>query len=215
MLSATSCFAPRVPDDIPGIAALCKEHDIPHVVNNAYGLQCTKITESINAGLKIRVDCIVSSTDKNFMVPVGGGIIYTNSKMLLSEISQLYPGRASAAPYLDFFITMLSIGSSGFKSLLKARKDLIPTFKAGLEQVAAKHGQRLLFTPGNTISYAITVSQGRDLGSMLFYRRVMGTRVVALGATKTIGNVTLDNFESSNAEYPVAYMTAACSIGLT
>jgi O-phospho-L-seryl-tRNASec:L-selenocysteinyl-tRNA synthase len=38
VLSTTSCFAPRVPDDVVGIAKLCKRHGMQHVVNNAYGV---------------------------------------------------------------------------------------------------------------------------------------------------------------------------------
>lgn len=57
---------------------------------------------------------IVSSTDKNFMVPVGGSIIYGNDKKLIKSISELYPGRASAAPILDLFITLLSMGKDGY-----------------------------------------------------------------------------------------------------
>ncbi|CAG02306.1 unnamed protein product, partial [Tetraodon nigroviridis] len=53
--STTSCFAPRVPDrsadsSPPGfrsagwreLAAMCAEYDVPHVVNNAYGVQASK-----------------------------------------------------------------------------------------------------------------------------------------------------------------------------
>uniref|UniRef100_H2YIK3 O-phosphoseryl-tRNA(Sec) selenium transferase n=1 Tax=Ciona savignyi TaxID=51511 RepID=H2YIK3_CIOSA len=45
--STTSCFAPRVPDRALGvhwqeIATICKTHNIPHIVNNAYGLQSSK-----------------------------------------------------------------------------------------------------------------------------------------------------------------------------
>jgi O-phospho-L-seryl-tRNASec:L-selenocysteinyl-tRNA synthase len=38
VLPTTSCFAPRVPDKIEEIAKICKEKDIFHVINNAYGL---------------------------------------------------------------------------------------------------------------------------------------------------------------------------------
>lgn len=41
------------------------------------------------------------------MVPVGGAIIYGNDKKLIKAVSELYPGRASAAPILDLFITLL------------------------------------------------------------------------------------------------------------
>jgi O-phospho-L-seryl-tRNASec:L-selenocysteinyl-tRNA synthase len=39
VISTTSCFAPRRPDDVKGVAKLCKDAQIPHVVNHAYGLQ--------------------------------------------------------------------------------------------------------------------------------------------------------------------------------
>lgn len=43
-----SCFAPRGADDVEAIARLCKELDIPHIVNNAYGIQV------------INIDCILN-----------------------------------------------------------------------------------------------------------------------------------------------------------
>jgi len=61
---------------------------------------------------------IVSSTDKNFMVPVGGSLIYTNNKNLLKKVGENYPGRASAAPIVDLFITLLSMGRKGLVELL-------------------------------------------------------------------------------------------------
>ena len=39
VFATTSCFAPRAPDDLIGIAKICKEFDLPMLVNNAYGLQ--------------------------------------------------------------------------------------------------------------------------------------------------------------------------------
>jgi hypothetical protein len=35
----SSCFAPREPDDVVAIARLCAAQGLPHVVNNAYGVQ--------------------------------------------------------------------------------------------------------------------------------------------------------------------------------
>jgi len=72
VITTTSCFAPRVPDPIDDIAKLCLQANIPHVINNAYGLQCREITKRIHRACAIgRVDAIVCSMDKNFMVPVG------------------------------------------------------------------------------------------------------------------------------------------------
>ena len=52
-------------------AKLCKEHGIAHIVNNAYGVQSAALCQLITAACrKGRVDAIVQSTDKNFMVCV-------------------------------------------------------------------------------------------------------------------------------------------------
>ncbi|XP_054109420.1 O-phosphoseryl-tRNA(Sec) selenium transferase isoform X3 [Callithrix jacchus] len=40
--STTSCFAPRVPDRLEELAVICANFDIPHIVNNAYGVQSSK-----------------------------------------------------------------------------------------------------------------------------------------------------------------------------
>jgi len=84
------------------------------VINNAYGVQCTKIANSINlAHNKGRVDYVVQSTDKNFMVPVGGSVVFAYEKKLIKELSETYPGRASSAPILDLFVTLISMGHTG------------------------------------------------------------------------------------------------------
>lgn len=51
VVSTTSCFAPRSPDDVIKIAKLCKKFNIPHVVNNAYGLQCDEICKKIRKAI--------------------------------------------------------------------------------------------------------------------------------------------------------------------
>ena len=53
------------------------------------------------------------------------------------------------------------------------------------------------------------------LGSMLFTRNVSGTRVVKPGKTQKISGFEFDGYGSSTDAYPCAYMTAACSIGVT
>ena len=47
VLSTTSCFAPRAYDNIVEIAELCKLHNVAHIINNAYGLQCTRIASDV------------------------------------------------------------------------------------------------------------------------------------------------------------------------
>ena len=50
------------------------------------------------------VDLIISSTDKNFMVPVGGNLIYSKDEKLIEKVKKNYPGRASISPLLDLFV---------------------------------------------------------------------------------------------------------------
>eukprot|EP00439_Symbiodinium_sp_Y106_P086391 s2122_g32.t3 len=129
--TTTSTFAPRVPDFIDEVALVASKLDLrPHVINNAYGLQCSKCTHLIETGCRRgRVDAFVQSTDKNFMVPVGGAIVAGPSSALVDKVSSLYPGRASMGPVLDLFITLLSLGVSGWTGLLQERKDGIMLFR--------------------------------------------------------------------------------------
>lgn len=103
VVTTTSCFAPRVPDEsadarsgerrrggggvewimwkhynnfssyvyfstsvsVEAVAQMCQQHSIPHVINNAYGVQASKITHRVNQAMRVgRVDAIVQSTDK-------------------------------------------------------------------------------------------------------------------------------------------------------
>lgn len=57
IITTTSCFAPRQPDLIDIVAKLSSQYDIPHIVNNAYGLQSPIICKLINRAMTIgRVD---------------------------------------------------------------------------------------------------------------------------------------------------------------
>ena len=47
IICTTSCFAPRAIDSVVEVAKVCKEENIFHVINNAYGLQCTRITDDL------------------------------------------------------------------------------------------------------------------------------------------------------------------------
>lgn len=137
---------------------------------------------------------------------------------------------------MDLFITLLSMGLKGYKQLLQDRNNLLESFPQRLHEVAAKHGDRLLHCPSNNISYGITLDtlarSKRDdetekeyiddifkdisrFGAMLFSRCVSGTRVIPRGETKSMGGQEFVGFGSSYTNYPHAYMTAACSIGLT
>ena len=87
-------------------------------------------------------------------------------------------GRASATPTIDVFITLLSLGSSGYKKLCMERKVHGPSIenasaridsilfvclfvclqenfkylKEKLEEIGKKHEERVLSTPQNPIS---------------------------------------------------------------
>ncbi|OMJ25459.1 O-phosphoseryl-tRNA(Sec) selenium transferase [Smittium culicis] len=88
--TTTSCFAPRVPDRLVQVSTICKNYNIPHLVNNAYGVQSTRCLGLLSeACTKGRVDYFVQSTDKNYMVPVGGSIIASPS---LEKIEKLTIG---------------------------------------------------------------------------------------------------------------------------
>ncbi|KAL3864200.1 hypothetical protein ACJMK2_005905 [Sinanodonta woodiana] len=222
VMSTTSCFAPRVPDRLEEIACLCKKYSVPHLVNNAYGLQSTKCTHLLQQANKVgRVDAIVQSTDKNFMVPVGGSIIAGFDKTFVEEISQNYPGRASASPSVDLLITLLSMGSSGLKKLLKERKEMYSYLSEELRKCATRNGETFLDIKHNPISLAMSLTPREygqsitDVGSMLFTRFVSGTRVVAqLGKETNVNGIKFMNFGAHSNNYPCSYLTAAAAIGV-
>ncbi len=236
VLSTTSCFAPRQPDRIDEIAKLCQEKDVFHLVNNAYGTQCKVITKLLNrADVVGRVDAVVQSTDKNFMVPVGGAIVTSSSSEFISSLSAMYPGRANATPVLDLFITLLAMGERRYRELLEERAALFHKMLAGLEHIATKYGEKIILSPKNAISVAVSLagldaredavtgeSSGKKragatyLGSMLFQRSVSGCRVVARSSKVTkIETSEFSGWGSHVTGYPFSYFTAACAIGQT
>lgn len=158
VMTTTSCFAPRAPDDLVRVAVICKSSDIPHVVNNAYGVQSSKCMHLIEEANRVgRLDVFVQSTDKNLMVPVGGAIIAGFDEDLIGKIAKTYPGRASASPLIDLVITLLSMGKDTYARMLKDRKENYAHLKNRLTECASKHGEALLNVPGNPISMAITL----------------------------------------------------------
>ncbi|KAM4612334.1 O-phosphoseryl-tRNA(Sec) selenium transferase [Polymixia lowei] len=222
--STTSCFAPRVPDRLEELATMCAKHDIPHIVNNAYGVQSSKCMHLIQQGARVgRIDAFVQSLDKNFMVPVGGAIIAGFSESFIQEISKMYPGRASASPSLDVLITLLTLGANGYKKLLAERKVIYSCLAQELTNLASVHGERLLHTPHNPISLAMSLDGLQaesdkavtQLGSMLFTRQVSGARVIPLGKEQTISGHTFRGFMSHSEAYPCPYLNAASAVGIT
>lgn len=223
VLTTTSCFAPRTPDKLEEVAKLCKQYSISHVVNNAYGVQSSKCMHLIQQASRVgRVDVYVQSTDKNFMVPVGGSIIAGFDKKFIEEIGKTYPGRGSGTPSLDLFITLLNLGKKKYQKLLSDRKEMWKYLKCELEMLAFQHGEKLLNVNHNPISVAMslknldTSSQKKvtGIGSMLFTRLVSGTRVVAPGEVKDIQGYKFVNWGSHSNIYPHSYLTAAAAIGI-
>ena len=110
VVTSTSCFAPRGCDDIAAVAKLCAAKGVGHVVNHAYGVQARQLCDAVTRGWRRgRVDAVVQSTDKNFMVPVGGAIVTSGkgrherrgsgAEELPGEgLRRAEPGRADHAP---------------------------------------------------------------------------------------------------------------------
>jgi len=154
-------------------------------------------------------------------VPVGGTIISSFEAETITRISKFYPGRASSSQSLDVLMTLLSMGSDGYKQLLRERKECFSYLKSKLETLGANTNEKALVTPNNSISIAFSLSglggsqkDFTQIGSMLFTRNVTGVRVVAPGDTKEIGGVVFQNFNSHYNSYPCVYLTAAATIGI-
>ena len=88
---------------------------------------------------------------------MGGAIISSPSSSFIDAVSSMYPGRASMTPILDLFITLLSMGVSGYRRLLQERQDLLPVIVSGLEKFAVKFGLQILKSPRNGISTAVSL----------------------------------------------------------
>ena len=232
VVSTTSCFAPRGADKVVEIAKLCSSSGIGHIINNAYGVQSAALCKLVtSAWRKGRVDAVIQSTDKNFMVPVGGAVIAAGSNSSLIEaVNKTYPGRASLSPLLDMLMTLLHWGQKGWERVLHDREELFGYAKEQLEHVAAELSERVLSTPDNPISLALTLTklqtpQGSSvvsptnakhasfLGSMLFKRSVSGTRVVARGITKQVAGMNFEGFGAHCDAYPNDYLTVAAAVG--
>ncbi|KAK7198492.1 SLA/LP autoantigen-like protein [Novymonas esmeraldas] len=145
VLSTTSCFAPRLPDDTVAMARYCKSAGLPYVVNNAYGVQSRRIMTRLDAAQRLgRVDAVVQSGDKNFLVPVGGSIVSSSDKRRCDAVAALYAGRASMSPVTDLFITALSLGRRGMQALWDDRERCRLQLVRQLRVFACERGEELL-----------------------------------------------------------------------
>ena len=207
---------------------------------NRYGLQCRSVigkslkkacAQSTDSKSPYGITCIVSSLDKNFLVPVGGSVVYGPRAAIINEIGKCYPGRGPGQHVVNLLVTFLEMGMSGYTGLLDRRESMLEKFRLNLDTVARKFGERSLNTYGtNTISYGMTL-RGLDgehaglLGSMLFKRCVSGTRVVVCRrdgdeielARKAVCGEDFGEYGSSCSDvngYGCSYLTAACAIGM-
>lgn len=217
--STTSCFAPRNPDNIVKLSLIAGKHEIPHIINNAYGLQDASIIKNLNrAAVKGRLDMVIQSTDKNLLVPVGGAIVASFHDETLETVSKTYSGRASISQTLDVLMTMLSLGRKGLTNLITERVTNFDYLRNEIGLVAKKYGQNLISSSRNNISLAISLNFEREfdlqlLGSMLFKRGVSGTRVITCKENKTIDSLEFKNWGSHSSETKISYLTAAVALG--
>jgi O-phospho-L-seryl-tRNASec:L-selenocysteinyl-tRNA synthase len=189
-----------------------------------------------------RVDLWVASTDKNFCVPVGGAVVGSPCPAALARVSEMYPGRASLSPIVDLFVTLLGMGVKGLHALLAQRRAAFAALQAALAAEAAAVGERVLRTPHNPISLAMTLAglvggssgagggegggaaaaataaaaaRASYLGSMLFSRAVSGTRVVTGVKAAAIDGHAFRGYGAQCGAYPFApYVTAAAAVGM-
>ena len=152
-------------------------------MNNAYGLQSDRVIGLIKSAIDAgRVDAIVSSTDKNFLCPIGGSVVYGPSQSMAETISKHYAGRASSAPYIQLLISLLSMGVNGYKKLRDEQVSNRKLLQEELETLACQQGERVI-RDENPVSAAFTLNTLKSenvkaLGGHLYNLRVTGPRIV-------------------------------------
>ncbi|MHA2280606.1 MAG: O-phosphoseryl-tRNA(Sec) selenium transferase [Promethearchaeota archaeon] len=182
VISLTSFFPPREHDNIKDISRLAQRKGLIHVIINAYGVQSPEWMKLIRAAIDAgRVDAIIQSTDKNFLTPIGGALIASPTKENIDKISQAYAGRASATPVVNFLISMLSLGISGYQKLIEEQQQNRKILEEKLSEVAKKINERLLEV-NNPVAVALSLEtlkteQLYALGGALYNLRVTGPRV--------------------------------------
>ncbi|MFX1313079.1 MAG: O-phosphoseryl-tRNA(Sec) selenium transferase [Promethearchaeota archaeon] len=209
IISISSFFPPREADDIREISKFAYEKDLVHLVINAYGVQSPEwmklIRSAIDAG---RVDAIIQSTDKNFLTPIGGTLIASPLKENITKISQAYAGRASATPIVNFLISALSLGISGYQKLIIEQQKNHILLEERLNEVAERINERILdiFNP---VAVALSLKNLKEeqlyaLGGALYNLRVTGPRVY---------NPKHKAFGTCCENYPTPYIIMNAAIG--
>uniref|UniRef100_A0A914RFW1 O-phosphoseryl-tRNA(Sec) selenium transferase n=1 Tax=Parascaris equorum TaxID=6256 RepID=A0A914RFW1_PAREQ len=125
VLSTTSCFAPRGPDDVEAVGEVCSRYRIKHLVNNAYGLQSRECRR------------LIGSLSGNFPLILQFGSI---------------SGRASLVPSRDLMITLLHLGRNGFMNIYQRQTELFELLVKKTNELASTISERVLQTPTNLTS---------------------------------------------------------------
>lgn len=207
--STLTFFPPRLPDPVKEIAKLAREHNIAHIINNAYGVQHPSFMKQIYAATSAgRVDFIIQSTDKNFLTPVGGSVVAAFTKGTINELTSQYAGRATAAPVVQFLAAALSLGQKTYKTLQEEQQENRRLLQELLEGLASSIGERVLQVE-NPIAAAMSLEHiPREkltaVGGALYNLRVTGPRIMkpdAVGWGTNIG------------DYPVPYVVMNAAIG--
>ncbi|MHA1379386.1 MAG: O-phosphoseryl-tRNA(Sec) selenium transferase [Candidatus Helarchaeota archaeon] len=204
ILSTTTFFPPRECDDIKAIAKIAKKNQIPHIINNAYGVQNRKIMKKIHGAIDAgRVDAFIQSTDKNFLTPIGGAIVASSNKEFLEKINQSYAGRGNAAPIIQFLAAILSLGIKKYEKLRDEQEKNLKLLKDSLSEIIEKKGERILEVE-NPAAVAITMTKRdpKKIGTALYTLRATGPRAL-----------TPNDWGSCYTNYKTPYLVLNAAIG--
>jgi O-phospho-L-seryl-tRNASec:L-selenocysteinyl-tRNA synthase len=204
VLATTTFFPPRESDPMKDISKACAGHDVPLVINNAYGVQSERVMGEVRAAVDAgRVDAVVQSSDKNFLSPVGASIVVSPRKEFIESVADTYAGRATAAPVVQTLAALLAIGLDTYKDLQKEQLENKSFLEKQMAELAEKLGQRVL-SVWNPVACAITMDglDVREIGARLYNARVTGPRAIKKGE---IG--------SSTENYPHSYIVMNAAIG--
>ncbi|WP_459202249.1 O-phosphoseryl-tRNA(Sec) selenium transferase [Methanococcus sp. CF] len=205
VLSTLTFFPPRNSDDITEIAKICEIYDIPHIINGAYAIQNNYYLEKLKKAFKYRVNAVVSSSDKNLLTPIGGGLIYSTDADFINEISLSYPGRASATPVVNTLVSLLSIGSKNYLELMKNQKNSKKLLDELLKDCAKKTGGKFLDVKSPIASCISVTSDPVEIAAKLYNLRVTGPR--GIKKTDHFGNCYIGT-------YPYDYIVMNAAIGV-
>ena len=204
IVSTTTFFPPREPDDVKEIARIAEDRGVPHIINNAYGVQSREIMALVRGAIDAgRVDAVVQSTDKNFLTPVGGALIASPDPSYAEMVSKMYAGRATAAPLTQLLASLLSMGTTGYERLRDEQEGNRKLLEVSLGELAGRHGERLLETY-NPIAVAMTLDNfdAKRVGHYMYALRVTGPRVLEGG-----------DYGTNCEDYPHSYITMNAAIG--